>query len=59
MISKEEVEHNFKGLKKQAEEIFGFEVVNNFDWTKDINVIDFLRDYGNILMLIICLVKIR
>ncbi len=46
MISKEEVEHNFKGLKAQAEKIFGFEVVNNFDWTKDINVIDFLRDYG-------------
>lgn len=46
MISKKEVEHNFKGLKKQAEDIFGFEVVNNFDWTKDINVIDFLRDYG-------------
>ena len=46
MISKEEVEHNFKGLKKQAEEIFGFEVVNNYDWTKDINVLDFLRDYG-------------
>ena len=46
MISKEEVEHNFKGLKKQAEEIFGFEVVNNYDWIKDINVIDFLRDYG-------------
>ena len=46
MISKEEVEHNIKGLKKQAEEIFGFEVVNNYDWTKDINVIDFLRDYG-------------
>ena len=46
MISKEEVEKNFKGLKEQAEKIFGFEVVNNFDWTKDINVIDFLRDYG-------------
>lgn len=46
MISKEEVEHNFNGLKKQAEDIFGFEVVNNYDWTKDINVIDFLRDYG-------------
>ncbi len=46
MISKEEVAHNFEGLKKQAEKIFGFEVVNNFDWTKDINVIDFLRDYG-------------
>ena len=46
MISKEEVEHNFKGLKAQAEKIFGFEVVNNYDWTKDINIIDFLRDYG-------------
>ena len=46
MITKEEVAHNFEGLKSQAEKIFGFEVVNNFDWTKDINVIDFLRDYG-------------
>ena len=46
MITKEEVEHNIQGLKKQAEDIFGFEVVNNYDWTKDINVLDFLRDYG-------------
>ncbi len=46
MITKEEVEHNIKGLTEQAERIFGFEVVNNWDWTKDINVIDFLRDYG-------------
>ena len=46
MITYEEVAHNIAGLKKQAEDIFGFEVVNNYDWTKDINVIDFLRDYG-------------
>lgn len=46
MITKEEVQHNFEGLKNQAEKIFGFEVVNNWDWTKDINVVDFLRDYG-------------
>ena len=46
MITYEEVAHNIAGLKKQAETIFGFEVVNNYDWTKDINVIDFLRDYG-------------
>lgn len=46
MITKQEVEHNFNCLKKQAEEIFGFEVVNNYDWIKDINTIDFLRDYG-------------
>lgn len=46
MISKEAVDYNFNKLKNQAEKIFGFEVVNNYDWVKDINVIDFLRDYG-------------
>lgn len=46
MISKEQVNRNFEGLKKQVEEIFGFEVVNNYDWIKDIDVLDFLRDYG-------------
>lgn len=46
MISKEEVNHNFECLKKQATDIFGFEVVNNYDWIKDINTLDFLRDYG-------------
>ena len=46
MITKEEVEKNIEGLTKQAKEIFGFEVVNNYDWIKDINEIDFLRDYG-------------
>ena len=46
MISKEEVEHNYQCLKKQVEEIFGFEVVNNYDWIKNINTLDFLRDYG-------------
>ncbi len=51
MISKEELNHNFLCLKEQAERIFArgdkdFRVVNNFDWIKDINVIDFLRDYG-------------
>ena len=46
IISKEEVAHNIECLTKQAQEIFGFEVVNNYDWIKDINVLDFLRDYG-------------
>ena len=46
MITKEEVAKNVKGLTKQAKEIFGCEVVNNYDWCKDINFIDFLRDYG-------------
>jgi len=46
MISKEQVSKNIEGLKNQVEKIFGFEVVNNYDWIKDINVLDFLRDYG-------------
>ncbi len=46
MISKETVEKNILGLKNQVEKLFGFEVVNNYDWTKNINVLDFLRDYG-------------
>jgi len=29
-----------------VEKVFGFEVVNNYDWVKDISVIDFFRDYG-------------
>ena len=46
MITKEAVEKNVEGLTKQAENLFGFEVVNNYDWIKEINTIDFLRDYG-------------
>lgn len=46
MITREEVEKNVLGLTKQAKEIFGFKVVNNYDWIKDISTIDFLRDYG-------------
>ena len=46
MITKEEVEHNFDCLKNQLTSLFGCEVVNNYDWCKDINFIDFLRDFG-------------
>ncbi|MDD3392456.1 MAG: tyrosine--tRNA ligase [Bacilli bacterium] len=46
MITKEMLDYNYKKLRKQVEDIFGFEVVNNYDWSKDINFIDYLRDYG-------------
>lgn len=46
MITYEQVNHNFNCLKVQAEKLFGFEVVNNYDWLKNISFIDFLRDYG-------------
>lgn len=46
MITKETVMHNFECLKSQLTSLFGCEVVNNYDWSKDINFIDFLRDFG-------------
>ena len=46
MKSVEEIEHNIECLTKQAIELFGYEVVNYYDWSKNINFIDFLRDYG-------------
>ena len=46
MITKEEVDHNFNCLKNQLIKLFGCEVVNNYDWCKDMSFIDFLRDFG-------------
>ena len=48
IISKEDVLKNVDSLKKQVEKIFdnNVTVVNNYDWTKDINILDFLRDIG-------------
>jgi len=42
----EVIHENYLKLKAQVERIFGCETVNNYDWIKDINVIEFLRDYG-------------
>ena len=46
MITRETVDHNIMCLTNQVNKIFGFEVVNNYDWCKDIGFIDFLRDFG-------------
>ena len=46
MITKEEVLHNYECLKNQLVNLFDCEVVNNYDWSKEINFIDFLRDFG-------------
>lgn len=42
------IEHNYDKIKVQMKKLFGEEVqlVNNFDWFKNINYIDFLRDVG-------------
>lgn len=48
IISKEVVQNNIEGVKKQVDRLFDgkAEVVNNYDWFKDITLIDFLRDTG-------------
>ena len=46
MITKEEVDHNFNCLAKQASNLFGFKVVNNYDWLKEFSYLEFLRDVG-------------
>jgi tyrosyl-tRNA synthetase len=47
--SKEEVEANIAGLAEQVRRIFAgyeFEMVNNYDWFKDLGYLEFLRDVG-------------
>ena len=46
LMSREEIAHNFEKISTQVSGITGCEIVNNYDWTKDIDVISFLRDYG-------------
>ena len=39
--SYEEIERNIEGLKKQISRIFGFEIVNNYDWSKKLILFPF------------------
>lgn len=42
------IESNFDKIRAQMTKLFGsdIQIVNNFDWFKDMNYIDFLRDVG-------------
>ncbi len=49
MQTEQTIAHNVSQAKKQLNKIFGpeeFTLVNNLDWTKDMKVLDFLRDIG-------------
>ena len=48
IISYEKVLHNLEGIRSQVDRILEgkAEVVNNYDWTKDISFLEFLRDVG-------------
>ena len=48
--TKEQVDHNVAALTAQMQKLFGdnehITIVNNNDWLQEINILDFLRDYG-------------
>ena len=46
LSDRDEVFANFEKLKAQVQKLFPYPVVNNYDWVKDITIIDFFRDYG-------------
>ena len=48
IISKETVDKNFVGIKNQVSRILEgkAEIVNNYDWMKNYNYLEFLRDIG-------------
>lgn len=48
VMDKEVLNHNYECLKAQISSLFGCDMVNNYDWYKNINFIDYLRDYGKL-----------
>src|SRR5258708_29650795 len=54
LLSEEVLNHNLAGVKKQLEKFLDFdptlpnkaEMVNNYDWFKDMRFLDFIRDVG-------------
>ncbi|MBD5423353.1 MAG: tyrosine--tRNA ligase [Mycoplasma sp.] len=45
LLDKETLERNKKAIKQQLE-AFGLEVIDNYEFYKDMNILDFLRDIG-------------
>jgi tyrosyl-tRNA synthetase len=54
LLSEEVLAHNLAGVKKQLEKFLNFdpslpnkaEMVNNYDWFRDMSFLDFIRDVG-------------
>lgn len=46
LLSQEVIAHNAECLYKQVSNLFNCEMVNNYDWTHDIDILSFLRQYG-------------
>lgn len=46
LLSKEVLDHNASCLHNQVLNLFNCKMVNNFDWTHNIDILTFLRTYG-------------
>lgn len=53
LLNEEQLQHNIAGIKKDLAKVIDFDkkenpalLVNNYDWFKDMNVLDFLRNIG-------------
>ena len=46
LLSAEVTKKNAEALSIQVKNLFNCQIVNNLDWTCNLNVLDFLRDYG-------------
>ena len=48
ILSYEVIDHNIKCIKKQIDKLFNgqAELVDNYEWTKDYKILEFLRDIG-------------
>ena len=56
LLSQEIIEKNINSLKKQFSKFLDFDcgensavILNNYEWTKGLNIIEFFRDYGKAL----------
>ena len=54
MLSREQINKNVKGIRKQVEKFVNFEgdngaiIVNNADWLLDLKFVDFMREIGSL-----------
>ncbi len=46
LLTREQIDHNASCLHKQVENLFKCKLVNNYDWTYNIDILTFLRKYG-------------
>jgi tyrosyl-tRNA synthetase len=65
LLDETTLQHNLQGIRKQLEKYLDFdqsnpnaaEMVNNFDWFRDMNFLDFIRDVGKHITVLYMMAK--